>query len=481
MTNKAPVYYDVTLGKLMYDDDGTPAEITTGGTFSGDAGDVPYTIPLTGGDATTVEARLSQVISVKDFGAMGDGTTDDTQAFKDALVAAKDYTNIKQLCVFVPAGQYKITDTLALDSNVMLFGAGHYASRLLGSGTTLQNKGVLWTGSGASDTRYNCVIQNLQISNTATDGIGIFLENAYDYRVDNVIVNDASIGVKIYGGSATGSYYNVLRSVVCGACTTGFLIDSAVTGSNVNENSFYDCRSHNATYPFQIKSGNNNRFYSPTAETTTAPTYFFQIFSGVEDTLIIAPRCETAGTAAGTGIKLDSGSTGTVLIGGHYSNISTALSDSGTNTTTVFNGTISGGGGGGATGHRYWRSVKTNSSGTGSYINEMEVYVGATKQTVTAGMLSQSGLGSFSAANLIDGNTSVSSQGFHLDSSGIGDYLEIDFGSGNNIALNKWRLYAQGSMVGIFDIKYSDDGTTYATAATGFDVSGGAGWKEKTW
>jgi len=52
-----------------------------------DAETITYTAPLTGAVETNVEARLSERVSVKDFGAVGDGTTDDTAAFA-ALEAA---------------------------------------------------------------------------------------------------------------------------------------------------------------------------------------------------------------------------------------------------------------------------------------------------------------------------------------------------------------------------------------------------------
>lgn len=52
-------------------------------------------------------------ISVKEFGAVGDGITDDTQAFKDAIA----YMQTNRIGLYVPSGDYRITDTLALDDN----------------------------------------------------------------------------------------------------------------------------------------------------------------------------------------------------------------------------------------------------------------------------------------------------------------------------------------------------------------------------
>jgi parallel beta-helix repeat protein len=53
-----------------------------------DAQQVSYTYPAIDAVAQNVEERLAQYVSVKDFGAVGDGITDDTAAIQDALTAA---------------------------------------------------------------------------------------------------------------------------------------------------------------------------------------------------------------------------------------------------------------------------------------------------------------------------------------------------------------------------------------------------------
>lgn len=62
---------------------------------------------------------VEQVANVKDFGAVGDGEIDDTQAFLDALA------KVEKGAIFIPEGRYKVTQILTMNkSGVVLRGAG---------------------------------------------------------------------------------------------------------------------------------------------------------------------------------------------------------------------------------------------------------------------------------------------------------------------------------------------------------------------
>ena len=63
----------------------------------------------TGATARTVDAKLKDTVSVKDFGAVGDGTTDDTAAIQAALTASNN--------VSFPFGAYRITNTISIIGN----------------------------------------------------------------------------------------------------------------------------------------------------------------------------------------------------------------------------------------------------------------------------------------------------------------------------------------------------------------------------
>ena len=101
---------------------------------------VQYTPPFTGGVTETVEAKLAQTVSVKDFGAVGDGVTDDTAAFQSAVdyVASLDNGG----AIYIPIGEYSITSTVSMDRSadsslgrVSLFGEDQNGTRIVYSGS----------------------------------------------------------------------------------------------------------------------------------------------------------------------------------------------------------------------------------------------------------------------------------------------------------------------------------------------------------
>ena len=69
-----------------------------------------------GNVATTVQAKLRQIISVKDYGATGDGTTDDTLAIQAAVAASSGKA------LYFPAGTYIVSDIITMVSNAVIYG-----------------------------------------------------------------------------------------------------------------------------------------------------------------------------------------------------------------------------------------------------------------------------------------------------------------------------------------------------------------------
>jgi hypothetical protein len=86
----------------------TAIQTTTGAV---DASIVSYDPPFANSVPTNVEAKLSEYVSVKDFGAVGDGVADDTAAIQAAVDALTEGGQL-----FFPPGKYKLTDEITLPS-----------------------------------------------------------------------------------------------------------------------------------------------------------------------------------------------------------------------------------------------------------------------------------------------------------------------------------------------------------------------------
>ena len=173
-----------------------------------------FAFPATGAPtARTMPDRLSEINNVKDFGAAGDGSTDDTAAIQAALDAAYGSSSspngssgaIKNRPVFFPAGNYKITRALTLKSvmGAHIFGAGRFT-------TTIQNVtsgGSVFVTNGCEYSRFERL--NLIASGTNSvcfdldfDGNGLPLQSN---TFSDIYFQTADIGLRIGNSGFMGS------------------------------------------------------------------------------------------------------------------------------------------------------------------------------------------------------------------------------------------------------------------------------------
>ena len=173
------------------------------------AADVIFVQAGAGAVPRTVESKLQESVSVKDFGAVGDGVADDTTAIQNAINAHRGK-------ILFPVGTYKISSTIVVKEERILIGEG--------AGAYFQGSGyprisVLQPTAGFSGSKvididpaninaglnyiYGVAIRDLlidciNIKNTNKTIINIAsLSNTETFDSVRVINNNANIGLSV--------------------------------------------------------------------------------------------------------------------------------------------------------------------------------------------------------------------------------------------------------------------------------------------
>jgi len=101
-------------------------------TYQGDAAGYTVQTGATSGTpvSQSLQSRLDSYAVITDFGATGDGSTDDTAAINRALAQLYTVQNNTQVrrSLFFPAGTYIVTDTIVIPSFARLYGEGANSS-----------------------------------------------------------------------------------------------------------------------------------------------------------------------------------------------------------------------------------------------------------------------------------------------------------------------------------------------------------------
>jgi len=208
----------------------TAVQTTTG---SVDASIVTYDPPFAGSVPTNVEDKLAQYVSVKDFGAVGDGVADDTAAFD----AAETYlATVGGGVMFVPPGDY-LVNWVCTSDNIIVQGSGGRGEFDV---TCLRPFSILsptvTLGSGTSYNRY-CQLVNLHIS--GSDGTPSGVTNYANNAPSALLLKGGAVNFivdrcVIYNGQQSVSIEPTATHPVTGMRFTNGTIRNDITDSNLS-------------------------------------------------------------------------------------------------------------------------------------------------------------------------------------------------------------------------------------------------------
>ena len=187
-------------------------------------------------------------INVLDYGATGNGTTDDTAAIQAAFNAANTE---KGATVYFPSGDYLITSTLTLPRSARIAGAtrrgvGNPPSIIAGSGIYANFAGPAMRAAEATVTSYDLTISNLHIrGNNALypSGDGLQFIKTADVTLDSLIVSDFGSSNISYSGGYGATIQNVYAALP-NATGVNFYVDQEKV-------TILNCQSDGGTYAIQ--------------------------------------------------------------------------------------------------------------------------------------------------------------------------------------------------------------------------------------
>lgn len=282
----------------------------------------------TGAVTRTAQAKMRETVSVKDFGAVGDGVTDDTAAIQAAVNYVQAFYKPETYGsnspgpgaaeVLFPFGLYKITSAISVSRSISFRGEGHseysigariiqftnatdhFTVAPIAQGCSVSWDDLTMTANGGGGTGGSCINitrttatcnsvrirgccfgtpQSLAITIQAGDDVMIY-DNLFDVSATSCIALGTSTAANVVSNCSIrgNTFYSIANFGVLAYNVTGLLIEgNRVYPSAANLGTFLD--GYN-TLPYQVKNvvvtGNNFTGVNCLAKVTGISGFVFQ-------------------------------------------------------------------------------------------------------------------------------------------------------------------------------------------------------------
>lgn len=192
----------------------------------GGAGAIATTVLQNGAAAAE---RPLRTVSVRDFGAVGDGHTDDTAAFNRACQADAAWSDALCHAVHVPSGRYRLDGTVFVRKGQTLFGDGHasYVDARRASASTFVLGRRAGAGRGSPDPGGAPVRLSGLHAMGGSPSHGFVATDAQGFSIADLFLTAVGIGIELAGNEGTIASDGIVRDIFIDQCLQGILIGRA--------------------------------------------------------------------------------------------------------------------------------------------------------------------------------------------------------------------------------------------------------------
>ena len=262
--------------------------------------------------ARTLEARFAERLNVKDFGAVGDGTTNDASAIQAAIDALPATGGT----VFFPPGNYKINSTITLGNGTSSAISSRYGMRLEGAHrpqpaliptfNSVTSVKITWGGGAA--TMFDVLgplqgwgLENLYIDGASTATLGLRGTSAQYGECRNLtIVNCLNDAIRLTTFTQGGG----LASVHCDSFHNLFVNTNITVPNNADS-----CGIRLTSIADSGSNSDFNTFINTTIGGPGGSTSWQGIILGWSDGNNFYNTHMFGGSSAGVGVRFDYGAT----------------------------------------------------------------------------------------------------------------------------------------------------------------------------
>ena len=193
-----------------------------------------------------LQERFADVVNVRDFGAVGDGVTDDTAAIQNAinyaatLIVSDPNYPIVNSAVYFPSGQYAISSgsSIIIKKGVRVYGESRSSVNIIHGGGGVPCITSDYSAIPPTNSNVQIQIEKLIITgNGASTTYGIYLKDSYrDSDIREVTINNCNVNLYLKDSFTT----------FIDRCDFQFSITDQIEIVNATAVTIFNCRIDNA-------------------------------------------------------------------------------------------------------------------------------------------------------------------------------------------------------------------------------------------